>query len=139
LRLGREDFLRPAGAAVVTVVRADSSLAGDTFVAREAVAGTRGAVAETLVGALYPRVSIVGIDDFTDPGIVLGAGAQGAVRASPLWLTVQTSVALAVVVVFTGSVAGTLVLAQTAHAEAALVVDDLSPGLCLVRRSTGRV
>lgn len=139
LCLGREDFLRPAGAAVVAVVWTDGSLAGNAFVASETVAGTRRTIADTLVGTFYPRVSVVSIDDFADPGVVLGTGAQRAVGARPLWLSIQTSVALAVIVIFTSSMTRTLVLAKTAHTEAALVEDSGSPGFRLVRRRTGRI
>ena len=127
--LDSQVLLRPAGTTVVTVVRASGTLASNTIVSREALARAGFAVAGTLVGALHPGVEVVGVDDITDPGEVAGAGAEGAIRTSPLVLTVKTSETLAVAVLLTGSVVGAMVLAQTSIAVAALVPGDLTPPL----------
>jgi hypothetical protein len=86
--LGGQVLLGPAGAAVVAVIGAQGTLARYTIVSGEAVASTGGAVATTLVGALHPRVQVVGIYDISDPGEVLGASSLRAVRTSPLGLTI---------------------------------------------------
>ena len=44
-----EDSLGPAGASTVAVIRADGALAGDAFVAAEAIAQTGAAVTHALV------------------------------------------------------------------------------------------
>lgn len=130
--LGGEVLLRPAGAAVVAVVGAESTLASNSVVAGEAVAGTGGAIASALVGALHPRVKIVGVDYVSHPGEVLGAGALGAVGTSPLSLTIETSEALAVVVGLACAVIGAVVFTKTSLAVSSLVVGDLTPRLGLV-------
>jgi len=137
---GSKVLLGPASSTIVTVVRADGTLASNTLVASKALALTSGAVAHTLVGALRPGVEVVGIDNVTNPGKVLGASSQGAIRASPLGLTVDSGVAQAVVVELAGSVSGALVLAHTSTTVASLVPGILatsSPGLVTEGRLAG--
>ena len=136
--LGSQMLLRPASAAVIAIVGAEGTLASNTIVAREAVASTGGTVAGSLVGALSPRVKVIGIHDVSHPSEVLGAGALRAIRAGPFRLSVETSKALAVVVCLAGSVVGTVVLAHTSLAVSSLVKGNLSPRLSLVRRSSRR-
>jgi len=107
--LGSQVLLGPAGATVVAVIGADGSLASYTFVSGEALAGTNLAVAQTSVGALRPRVEIIGVDNSANPCKVLGAGSQGAVRAGPLGLSVEADEAVAVVVHLAGAVVGAVV------------------------------
>lgn len=99
----REVLLGPAGSTVVTVVRADSTLARNTFISCKALALSSAAVADTLVGAFSPGVEVVGVDHFTDPGKVLGASSLGAIRSSPLGLTVNAGIAQAVIVKLAGT------------------------------------
>jgi len=131
--LGGEMLLGPAGAAVIAVVGAEGTLASNTVVAREAVAGSGSAVAGSLVGAFSPRVEIIGIHDVSNPSKVLGASALGAIRAGPFRLAVETRETLAVIVCFAGSVVGAVVLAHTSLAVSSLVKGNLSPRLSLVR------
>lgn len=134
-------LLRPAGSAVIAVVRADSALARDTFIAGKALAFASVAIANSLVGALSPRVEVVSIDDITNPGKVLRASAQRAVGAGPFGFAINTGVAFAVVVELTSSVAGALVLAHSGATVASLVPRLLaprSPRLVLERRLAGR-
>jgi hypothetical protein len=99
----REVLLGPASSTVVTVVRADGTLTRNTFVSCKALALSSAAIADTLVGALSPGVEVVGVDHITDPGKVLGASSQGAIRPRPLGLTVNAGIAQAVVVKFAGA------------------------------------
>lgn len=134
-------LLGPASSTVVTVVRADGTLASNTLISSKALALTSVTVANSLVRALSPGVKVVGIDHVTNPGKVLGTGALRAIRAGPLSLAINAGVALAVVVELAGSVAGALVLAHTGAAVTSLVPGVLatgSPGLVLKRRLTGR-
>jgi len=133
--LGSQVLLGPTSAAIITVIGAQSSLASNTVIAREAGAGTGGSIAGALVRALSPGVQIVGIDDITNPGEVLGASSQGAIRSSPLGLTVQTSETLAIVVHFTCTMIRAMVLAQSTLSVSSLVPGDLTPRLGLVRGS----
>jgi hypothetical protein len=137
---GSKVFLGPASSTVVTVVRANRTLTSDALVAGEALALTSVAVANTLVGALSPGVEVVGVDHVTNPGKILGTGALRAIGASPLGLTINAGVALAVIVELAGSVAGALVLAHTGAAVASLVPSVLassSPDFIHERRLTG--
>jgi hypothetical protein len=134
-------LLRPASSTVVTVVRAKSTLASNTFVTSKALAITSVTIANTFVGAFGPGVEIVGVHNVTNPGEIFGAGAQGAIGSGPLWFTVNASVALAVVVELAGSVSRALVLAHTSAAVASLIPGVLatsSPGLICERRLAGR-
>lgn len=133
---GGEVLLGPASAAVIAVVGAECALASNTIVAREAVAGTSGTITRALVGALHPWVKVIGVHDVSDPSEVLGAGALRAIRAGPLRFTIKTSEAFAVVIGFTCSVVGAMVLAHTSLAVSALVESNLSPRFGFVRRSS---
>ena len=84
--LGSEVLFRPASAAIIAILGTQGALAGNPIVTRETRAGTSFPVAHTLVAALLPRVNVVSADDGSDPCIVLGAHALGAIGASPLWL-----------------------------------------------------
>lgn len=128
-RLNSQMTLRPARAAVVTVVRAGRTLASHTVISIEALAGSALAVAGTLVGALHPGVKIVRVDNVTNPSEISRAGAQGAVRTSPLSLTVKACEALAVAVFLAGTVVRAVVLTKTTVAVTALIPSDLSPAL----------
>lgn len=96
--LGGKVLLGPAGSAVVTVIGAQGTLASNTVITGEAVAGAGGSVASALVGALHPRVKVVGVHHISDPSEVLGAGALRAIGAGPLRLTIQAGETLAIVV-----------------------------------------
>lgn len=126
----------PAGASVIAVVGTDGSLASNTFVAGEALAGTNLAVAKASVGALRPGVEIISIDNSTNPGEVLRASSQGAVRAGPLRLTVESNETVAVIVHLAGAMVGAVILTETAHAVSLLVPSDLAPAL-LVKGGLG--
>ena len=139
-------LLGPASSAVITVVRAYGTLAGNSLVSGKALALSSVAVTDALVGALGPRVKVVGVDHVTNPSEILGAGAQRAIGAGPLRLAVDAGVALAVVVELTGAVARALVLAHPRAAVASFVPGVLatgSPGLIsegrLTRRHRGRL
>lgn len=134
-------LLGPASSTIVTVVRADGTLAGNSLISGKALALSSVAVAKTLVGALGPGMKVVGVDHITDPGEILGASAQRAIGAGPLGLAVNAGVALAVVVELAGAVSRALVLAHAGAAVASLVPGVLatsSPGLVLERRLAGR-
>jgi hypothetical protein len=132
-RGGGKVLLGPALSVVIAVINAKSTLARNTVVASEAAASTGLAVARTLVGALHKRVKIVGLDDSANPGVVLGAGAIGAIGASPLIGTVDALVADTVLVDGAHTVARASVLAVAALAVARFVPDNLVP--CLGRIS----
>jgi hypothetical protein len=96
-------FLGPASAAIIAVVGADSALAGHSFVSGEALALTSATVTDSFVGALNPGMEVVRVHNASNPSEILGAGTLRAVRASPLSLAVNTSVASAIVVEFASS------------------------------------
>jgi hypothetical protein len=127
-------LFRPASAPVIAVIRANGSLAGNSFVTRKAGALSGRSVAEALVGALRPGVEVVGVDDIADPREVLGACAQRAVGASPLRLPIETNIALAVVVELAGTMSRALVLAHSRSTVSPLVpciLSTLGPDLVL--------
>ena len=97
-------LLRPAGTSIVTVVGADGTLASNTVITSKTLASPTLSVTDTLVGALSPGVQVVLVDHITDPSKILGAGSQRAIRSHPLSLTVQTQIAVAVVVDFASTV-----------------------------------
>lgn len=101
--LGSQVLLGPAGTAVIAVVGAQSTLASNTVVTGEAVAGSGRSVAGSLVGAFYPRMQVVGVYNISDPSKILGAGALGAVGASPFGFAVKTGETLAVIIGLTCS------------------------------------
>jgi hypothetical protein len=138
-RGGGKVLLGPALSVVITVVNAKSTLARNTVVASEAAASTGLAVARTLVGALHKRVKIVGLDDSANPGVVLGAGALGAIGAGPLICTVDALVADTVLVDGAHTVARASVLAVAALAVARLVPDNLVPCLGRISGLRGRI
>jgi hypothetical protein len=135
--LGSKVLLGPASSTVIAVVRADGTLASNALISSEALALTGGSIANTFVGALNPGVEIVVVHNTTNPGEVLGACAERAVRTSVLGLAVNALEASAVVVELTGSMSRALVLAHTSLAVATLIPGDLSPRLLDVRRSRG--
>lgn len=94
----RQMLLGPAGAALVTVVRTQGALAGNTLIASEASALARFSVTKTFVGALHPWMGVVGVDHIPNPSIVRRAGALRAISASPFRLAIKTSETLAIVV-----------------------------------------
>ncbi len=100
-----ELLLSEANASVTALVGADGSLASNALVVSEALALAGLAVAQTLVGALDDGVGVVGVDHITDPGLVLGAGAAGAVGVGPLGLAIDAGIAEALVISATGAVA----------------------------------
>jgi hypothetical protein len=112
--------------------RADGTLASHTLVASEALTG--GSIANTLVGALNLRVEIVVVHNATNPGKILGTGAERAVGTCALVNAHEASVA---VVELAGVMSRALVLAHTSLAVAARVPGDLSPRLIDVRRGRG--
>lgn len=74
-------------------------------------------------------MKIVRVDNVTNPSEIARAGAQGAVRTSPLRLTVKACEALAVAVFLAGTVVRAVVLTKTTVAVTALIPSDLSPAL----------
>lgn len=108
--LGGKVLLRPACSAVITVVRTSGTLTGNAIISRETGTSTRLAVTGSLVGALHPRVKVVGVHDVTYPCEISGTSTLRAVRASPFSFAIKTSKALAVVVLLTSSVVGAVVL-----------------------------
>lgn len=103
-------LLWPADTSVIAVHWAHSTLASNTVVSREAFTSSGLSVARTLVGALHPRVKVVGVHDVTYPCEISGTSTLRAVRASPFSFAIKTSKALAVVVLLTSSVVGAVVL-----------------------------
>jgi len=130
-------LLRPACSAVIAVVGTKSSLTSDTIVTREAAAGAGGTIACPFVGALDPRMEIVGIHYVSDPSEVLGTGALRTIWTSPFRLTIQTCEAQAVVVELAGAVVGAVVLAEAALTVSSLVESYLTPSLGRIGRSSG--
>jgi len=96
--LRRQVLLRPARTTVVTVVRANGTLTSNTIITSETLASTGLSVAKTLVGALSPGVQVILVHNATDPSIILRASTERAIGTSPLWLTIQTEIALTVVI-----------------------------------------
>jgi len=132
-------LLRPACSTVIAVVGTKCSLASYTIVAREAAAGTGGAIACAFIGALDPRMEIIGIYHLADPSKVLRTSTQGAIWTSPFRLAIETSEAQAVVVELTGAVVGAMVLAEAALTVSSFVESYFTPCLGLVGRSSGGV
>lgn len=122
-------LLGPACSAVIAVVGAKSSLTSDTIVAREATAGAGGTVASPFIGALDPRMEIIGIHHVPDPSEILGAGALRAIWTGPFGLAIQTCEAQAVVVELAGAVVGAVVLAEASLTVSSLVKSYLTPSL----------
>lgn len=137
-RLVRQDLLRVAEPAVVALVEAGGSLAGQSVVTSEALAHAGLAVAHAFVGALHPGVQVVGTHHGPHPRKVLGARPQGAVRTSPFGLSVQPKKAGTIVVNLTGAVRAAVVVTHTRVTRPFLVEDYLSPQLLLVCRCTCR-
>ena len=131
-------LLGPASAAVIAIVRAESTLACNPFIAREALTFTGGPVTDTLVGALNPGVQIVVVDNITDPSVVLGACSQRTISTSVLRLAINALETSAVVIEFASSMSRALVLAHACLAVAAFVPGMLSPRLLNIRRGRGR-
>lgn len=114
-------------------------MASNTVVSRKALADASGAVTSAFVAAFSPRMQVIGIYNVTNPGEIMRASSQGAIRPSPFSLAIQASVALAIVVVFTSAVTRALVLAQSTHSKSALIPNNLTPRFGLVRRRAGWV
>jgi len=132
-------LLRPAGSSVITIVRARGTLASNAIITREARAGASLAIAGALVGALHPRVNIVGIDHLTDPSKVTRASTLGAIRSCPLILSIKSLEALAIVVNLASSMAGAVILTETSRAVPLLVPYGLIPySFSIVRRGRRR-
>tara|TARA_B110000305_G_scaffold201781_1_gene229746 strand:+ start:410 stop:739 length:330 start_codon:yes stop_codon:yes gene_type:complete len=86
-----------ADSASVAVSGAHGPLAGHALVVIEALALSGLAVADSLVGALYIGVSLVGSSGRGDPGLALRAGPLGAIVLGPCHGTVGAGVARALV------------------------------------------
>ena len=84
-------FLRPACSTVIAIIGTKCSLASYTVVARKAAAGSRSAIACPFIGALDPRMEIIGIYHLADPSEVLRTGSQGAIWTGPFRLAIETS------------------------------------------------
>ncbi len=100
-----ELVLGEADTILTALVGADGSLASNTFVVGKASALTSLSIANTLVGAFYYGVGVVGVVDISYPGLVLGASPARAVSAGPLGLAIDSLVALAPIVGTATSVA----------------------------------
>ena len=101
-----ELFLLDAAAAVVAVGRADGTLAGLAVIVVETFALASLAVASTLHRAFHHGMRAVVRCGVVNPGLGLGAGADGAVMLSPGRVAVlRASVARALVVVAARAVA----------------------------------
>jgi len=132
-------LLGPACSTVIAVVGTKSSLTSDAIVARKAATGAGGTVAGPFVGALDPRMEIVGIHHVSDPSEVLRAGALRAIWTSPFRLTIQTCEAQTVVVELACAVVRAVVLAEAALTVSSLVKSYLTPSLGRVGRSSGGI
>ena len=110
-----EGRLSVANTTSIAVGGADGTLAGHALVPIEALAFSRFSVADSLVGALGLRVSIVGSGCNSNPGLALGARAEGAVVLSPRGLTVGAIVTGALVVGSAATVSGAPVRAVRAN------------------------
>jgi hypothetical protein len=131
-------LLRPASSLVITVIGANGTLASSSLVSSEALALTRAAIADSLVGAFSPGMEVVGVDGGTNPSKIKGASTGRAIRASPLILTVKTSEALAVAIHLASSMSRALVLAHASLTVALLGPHILTPGFLNERRGAGR-
>lgn len=110
--LGGKVLLWPAGTSVIAIIRTSGALASYSFISSKAFAFSSGAIAGSFIRALHPRMEVVSIHHRSNPSVVLGACAQRAVSTSPFWLTIDSSIALAVIIKFTSSVARALILAH---------------------------
>jgi len=91
----RQLLLSVADTAARAVVRAHGALARNAVVVLEALAFTRLAVAEALVGALHLRVCLVGSRRYGDPRRSLRACARGAIVFGEGQVAVRAEVARA--------------------------------------------
>jgi hypothetical protein len=136
--LGGKVLLRPASTTVITVIRACRTLASNTIISSETLAGTGFTVTGTLVGALNPRVEVIGVDHITNPGEIARTCAKRAIRTSPLCFAIKTSETFAVGVLLACTVVGTVVLTETTVAMTTFVPCDLSPTLIGIGGGTSR-
>lgn len=127
-----EDALGVTVAALVAVIRADSALAGDTVVASEAGAGSRLAVAGSLIRALDPGVEVVGVHYRANPSKVFGASSQRAIRARPFGFTTEPNVAVTIDVVFAIAMTIALILARSLLTNSSLVINNFPPIFCFI-------
>jgi len=114
-------LLWPADTSVIAVHWAHSTLASNTVVSREAFTSSGLSVARTLVGALHPRVKIVGVYYISNPGEVLRACSQRAISSHVSVLAVQTYMAPAVNIKFAHAVTRARVLAESARTRSLLI------------------
>jgi len=98
----RELLLSVADATARAIVRAHGTLARNAVVVLEALAFARLAVAETFVGALYFRVSLVGSRRHRHPRRSFRAGARRAIVFSEGEVAVRAEVARAPIKAQTG-------------------------------------
>jgi len=131
-------LLRPASTAIITVIRAGRTLASNTIISIVTFASTALAITGTLVRTLDPWMKVVRVDHITYPSEITRACTKGAIRSSPLRLSIKASEALAVAVLLAGAVVAAVVLTQASVAVAALVPGDLPPALDSVRGCRGR-
>ena len=80
------------------VVRAYSSLAGDSLVILEASTRASLCIARSLIGALRDGVRIVSGDDISHPGLILRASSLRAVGLRPSGLAVNSRIALTLII-----------------------------------------
>jgi hypothetical protein len=95
--LGGEVCLSHADTPAVATSGACGTLASHSLVSVDTDALSGLGVAGSLVGALYGRVGLVGSSGGGDPGVSLGAGAQGAIVFGPGGVAVGAGVASALV------------------------------------------
>ena len=103
--LSSELLLGEADTIITALVGADGPLTSNALVVSEASAFASLSIANTLVCALNYGVGVVCVINISNPGLVLGAGSAGAIRASPLHLTVDAVVASAFIISAAASVA----------------------------------
>jgi hypothetical protein len=114
--LSRQLLLSEADTGLRASVGTYSTLASNTLIVGEAGAFAGSSIADTSVGAFYHRVSVVGIDNGTNPGGVGGAGAARAVGEGPGRISVNSVIAGAFVVSSTRAMSTAPVGAISTHA-----------------------
>lgn len=88
-------LLGEADTSTTASIGAGGSLASNTLIVGEAGTLSGASIADTHIGALHDRVNIVRVGDISDPSVVLGACAAGAISVSPGGLAIFSVVAVA--------------------------------------------
>lgn len=120
-------FLRPTSATIIAVVGAKCTLAGNTIVTWETIAGSTGAIARSLVRAFNPWMQIICINYIANPSVILWTSTLGAVRTCPFRFPVKSGETFTIIIGFTGTMTGTIVLAKTTLTMPSFIPRDLAP------------